>query len=95
MLERALLLASRFDWTKDAEIAAAFDCVTVNGQRALRDNAAALSSLLSPGNDANFLMLPAETLGDAIAQRPKERVVVSRGEIVAQHGKLLHSRSVD
>jgi cytosine deaminase len=91
MLERAMLLCYRFDWTKDAEIAAAFDCVTTNGARALGHPPA---QDLAVGSDASFVLIEAETLGDAIARRPRQRIVVSHGEIVACDGQLVQSRSM-
>ncbi len=93
MLERAMLLCYRFDWTKDTEIAAAFDCITANGHQALTGMAGMQASSLTPGNVANFLIIDAETLGDAVARRPKERTIVSRGQIVAQDGRLLPHRT--
>jgi len=75
MLERALLLAQRFDWRKDDELASAFDSATTAGARAL-----GLAGYgLAPGHAANFILLPAENLSDAIARRPHQRTVVSRG----------------
>ena len=88
MLERAMLLAFRFEWAKDAELASAFDSATYAGARAL-----GLSGYgLEPGNAANFVILPAETLGDALARRPAERRVVSHGRIVAEDGCFLDTR---
>jgi cytosine deaminase len=94
MLERALLLALRFDWTKDAEIAAAFDCVTVNGARAL-GLAIGLGDGpgggpggygIEPGCAADCLLIDAETLGDAIARRSRDRIVIRGGDIIAENG---------
>src|SRR5215470_3539014 len=88
MLERALLLAMRFDWRKDEELASAFDCATTAGARAL-----GLAGYgLAPGHAANFILLPAENLSDALARRPQQRTVVSRGKVVARDGRFLESR---
>lgn len=90
MLERAMLLAFRFDWAKDTELAAAFDCATQAGAKALN-----LPDYgLEVGKAANFMLLPAETLGDALVRRPQQRTIVSRGQIVARDGQLLASRLV-
>lgn len=88
MLERALLLALRFDWTKDAEIATAFDCVTANGARALGLPSGPGGYGLAPGCAADLLLIAAETLGDALARRPRDRVVIRSGEIIAQDGAM-------
>jgi cytosine deaminase len=82
MLERALFLAMRFDWAKDAELAAAFDCVTQGGAKALGLEGYGLA----PGNPANLVLLPAETIGMAIAERRPDRLVIAHGKVVAENG---------
>jgi cytosine deaminase len=89
MLERALLLALRFDWTKDTEIAAAVDCVTGNGARALgidRDYG------LQAGCAADVVLIAAETLGDAVGRRSRDRLVIRRGEVIASNGEMTAHR---
>ena len=88
MLERAMLLAYRFDWEKDEELASALDSATVAGARALGLNGYGLA----PGHSANFILLPAENVGDAVVGRPQERTVVSRGRVVARDGRFLDPR---
>lgn len=85
MLERALLLALRLDWTRDADIAAAFDCVTGRAAQALGLRRYGLEI----GCDADFLLIAAETLGDAIARRPTDRLVIRGGAVIAEAGKLI------
>ena len=88
MLERAMLLSQRFDWRKDEELASAFDSATSAGARAL-----GLTGYgLAPGHAANFILLPAENLSDAMARRPQQRTVVSRGMVIARDGHFLDSR---
>jgi cytosine deaminase len=82
MLERALFLAMRFDWAKDAELAAAFDCVTQGGAKALGLEGYGLA----PANPANLVLLPAETIGMAIAERRPDRLVIAHGKVVAENG---------
>jgi cytosine deaminase len=90
MLERALLLALRFDWRNDEELASAFHSATVAGARAL-----GLTGYgLAPGHAANFILLPAETLSDALVRRPQERIVVSRGKVIARDGHFLDPRQI-
>ena len=90
MLERALFLALRFDWRNDEELASAFDSATIAGARAL-----GLTGYgLAPGHAANFILLPAENLSDALARRPQERIVVSRGKVIARDGHFLDPRQI-
>jgi cytosine deaminase len=91
MLERAMLLAQRFDWRKDEDLASAFDSATTAGARAL-----GLTGYgLAPGHAANFILLPAENLSDALARRPHQRTVVSRGKVIARDGRFLYSAADD
>lgn len=82
MLERALLVAFRFGWNKDDELAAALDIVTAGGARALGLAAYGLDA----GCRADLVLIESETLGAAVVDHPHERTVVSRGRIVAQAG---------
>ncbi|MCK1790544.1 amidohydrolase family protein [Pseudomonas violetae] len=87
MLERAMLLAFRFDLNKDDELAAAFDAATVNGARALGVE----NYGLQIGGPADFLLMPVQTLGEAVVTRPP-RQVYRRGQLIACNGRLLDSR---
>ncbi|MFP3518059.1 amidohydrolase family protein [Pseudomonas sp. SIMBA_077] len=87
MLERAMLLAFRFDLNKDEELAAAFDAATVNGALALGCDQYGLEI----GKPANFLLMAVQTLGEAVVSRPV-RQVYRRGELIASQGRLLESR---
>ncbi len=90
MLERAFLLAFRFEWGKDSEFAAAFDCATAAGAKAL----GVAAHGLEVGRPANFMFLDAANIGDALCRRPAARSIVRHGEVIAETGKLLHSRVV-
>ncbi|MGH8389113.1 MAG: amidohydrolase family protein [Pseudomonas sp.] len=87
MLERAMLLAFRFDLNKDEELAAAFDAATVNGARALGCEGYGLEL----GRPADFLLMPVQTLGEAVVSRPL-RQVYRGGQLIAAGGRLLESR---
>ncbi|AWY39523.1 cytosine deaminase [Pseudomonas putida] len=87
MLERAMLLAFRFDLSKDEELAAAFEAATVNGARALGVE----SHTLQIGQPADFLLMPVQTLGEAVVSRPV-RQVYRGGQLIASGGRLLESR---
>ncbi|VVO66607.1 N-isopropylammelide isopropyl amidohydrolase [Pseudomonas fluorescens] len=87
MLERAMLLAFRFDLNKDEELAAAFEAATVNGARALGCRGYGLEV----GQAADFLLMPVQTLGEAVVSRPV-RQVYRAGRLIAANGALLDSR---
>lgn len=87
MLERAMLLAFRFDLNKDDELAAAFEAATVNGARALGCEGYGVEI----GQPADFLLMPVQTLGEAVVARPV-RQVYRGGELIASGGRLLGSR---
>lgn len=87
MLERAMLLAFRFDLNKDEELTTAFDAASLHGARALGLH----SHGLTLGSPADFLLLDAESLGEAVVARPSRRVYRA-GQLVAEHGRLLESR---
>lgn len=83
MLERAFLLAYLFDWSRDEQLALAFHCITEGGAKAigLKDYG------LAPGKKADFLLLEAETIGEAIVMHPQARSVFKGGVLVAEGGK--------
>lgn len=82
MLERAMLMALRFGWSKDEDLAMAFDAVSQGGAKAL--NVASYG--LDVGCQANLLLLPAENIAEAVVNRSLQRTVVSRGKVVARDG---------
>jgi cytosine deaminase len=83
-----MLQAYRFYSRTDEGLSAAFDASTVNGARALAGKAYGLEI----GQPADFLLLPAETLAQAVVDRPAARTVFRRGQVVARDGRLLESR---
>jgi cytosine deaminase len=83
MLERAMLIALRFGWSKDDDLAAAFDIVSAGGARALGIESYGIAA----GRPANFVLVSAENLPEAVVDRNLRRTVVSRGRIVARDGK--------
>ncbi len=88
MLERAMLLAYRFDWGKDAELRQALDAATSSGAKALEISDYGLTL----GGAADFVLVKAENAGDAVVRRPKERIVVKGGKVIARDGMFLESR---
>ncbi|MCW5261418.1 cytosine deaminase [Verminephrobacter eiseniae] len=83
MLERAMLIALRYRWNKDQELAMAFDIVSAGGARAL----GIANYGLEVGCPANFVLVPAENPSEALINRPAMRTVISRGRIVARAGQ--------
>ncbi|MGJ8547732.1 MAG: amidohydrolase [Sulfitobacter sp.] len=85
MLERAFLTAYRFDWNSDEEFARAIDCATINAARAIgRDTQG-----LAVGSKADFVMIDAQSPGDALCRRPGARRVVRGGKLLAVDGTIL------
>ncbi len=66
--------------TGDAEIRAMFDCVTVNGARALRRDGYGLDA----GCWADLVLLQARSVIDAIRLRPARLAVIRRGRVIAE-----------
>ncbi|MCY1231387.1 N-isopropylammelide isopropyl amidohydrolase [compost metagenome] len=85
MLERAMLLAFRFNLRRDEEIAACLRAATVNGARAL-----GLAHYgLEPGCHASGVLLPVRNVAEAVVSRPHRRSVISKGRLVARNGHFL------
>ena len=79
MLERAFLTAFRFDWNTDEDFQRALGCATTQAARAI-----GLADYgLHLGGRADFVMIDAMNLGDALCRRPTARRVVRRGIVVA------------
>lgn len=82
MLDRARLIAMRFGWSKDEQLAAAFDIVSQGGAQAL----GIADYGLAPGCAANLLLLPAQNIAEGVVSAPLARTVISRGRVVARDG---------
>lgn len=81
-LERAWLMAYRFDWGKDEQLLAALDAVTGSAARAIGRPEPALAV----GEPADVLLVKAVNVPDAVVRRPKERIVLKAGRVVARDG---------
>ena len=58
-----------------------------------RKGAAALTDYgLEVGGLADFVLVKAENVADAVVRRPRERIVVKGGYIIARDGAFLDSR---
>jgi cytosine deaminase len=85
MLDRAMMIGYRANFRHDEELALAFDMVT----RTAADVLGIAPYGIAPGGAADFVVVEAETLAEAIASRPRRKLVVKGGRIVAKDGVLV------
>lgn len=85
MLDRAMMIAYRANFRHDAELALAFEMVTAAGARVL-----GLADYgLRAGGPADFVAVEAATLAEAVATRPRRKLVVKAGRVIARDGALV------
>ncbi|RPH44440.1 MAG: cytosine deaminase [Burkholderiales bacterium] len=82
MLERAMLVGLRNNFRRDEDVELAFHTCTRGGADAMR----IAGYGLEPGCAADLVIVPGETVTDAVVSRPTDRVVVKRGVVVARGG---------
>lgn len=82
MLERAMLLGLRNNFRRDDELRLALDVCSVGGARVMGIEAYGLAE----GCAADLLIVPGETVAEAVVSRPTKRRVIKRGRIVARDG---------
>ena len=82
MLERVALAGYLFGWNEDERLLAGLDRVTTAPARALGDT----SATLQPGDAADFTLVPANSLQEAIVSQPSGRIVYRRGCMVSRAG---------
>ena len=85
MLERAMFVGLRNNLRRDDELALALDVVTSGGARALGIEGYGLA----PGCIGDLVLVAAETMAEAVAQRPGGRTVIKRGRVVARDEPLV------
>lgn len=85
MLLRTFLVAYRNNFRRDADLELALHIATQGSAQVIgaRDDG------LTPGASADLVLLEAENHLAAIIERPKERLVVKRGRVVARAGECL------
>jgi cytosine/adenosine deaminase-related metal-dependent hydrolase len=84
MLERAMLIGLRNNLRRDEEVEIALDICTYGGARM-----AGLTEYgLAVDCAADLVILPGETVVEAVVARPADRTVIKRGKIVSTHGEL-------
>jgi cytosine deaminase len=82
MLERVALAGYLFDWNDDARLLAGLEHVTSIASTLLGD----LPATLQPGQPADFTLVRAASLQEAVVVQPKERSVYRAGRVVAENG---------
>lgn len=85
MLERAMLVGLRNNFRRDEEVQLALDVCTYGGAKVME-----LADYgLDVGCAADLVIMPGETVVEAVVARPADRTVVKRGRIVARRGELV------
>ena len=85
MLERAMMIGYRANFRHDEELALAFDMVTAAAARVL----GIMPYGIAVGGPADFVVVEAGSLAEAVAARPRRKLVIKAGRIVAKDGVLV------
>ncbi len=85
MLERAMLIGLRNNFRRDEEVGWALECVTVEAARGCGFTEYGLAE----GCRAEFVLVDARSVAEAVVAQPVRRLVVSGGRIVARDGRLV------
>jgi len=85
MLERAMMIGYRANFRRDEELAFAFDMVSAAAARVL----GLLPYGVAAGGPADFVVVDAGSVPEAVATRPRRKLVVKAGRIIARDGVLL------
>jgi cytosine deaminase len=85
MLERAMMIGYRANFRHDAELALAFDMVT----KAAADVLGIKDHGIAVGGPADVVVVEAGSLAEAVATRPRRKLVVKAGRVVAKDGVLV------
>ncbi len=85
MLERAMMIGYRANFRHDHELQFAFDMVTGAAARVL-----GLEDYgIEVGAAADFVAVEAGSIAEAVAMRPRRKLVIKGGKVVAKDGVLL------
>lgn len=82
MLERAVFVGLRNNFRRDDELRMALDVCTTEGAKVME----IADYGLAEGKAADLVLLPGETLAEAIVTRSPRRRVIKRGRVVARDG---------
>ncbi len=84
MLERAMMIGYRANFRHDHELKFAFEMVTGAAARVL----GVADYGIAVGGPADFVAVEAGSVAEAVATRPRRKLVIKAGKIVAQDGVL-------
>ena len=84
MLERAMLIGLRNNFRRDEEIEIALDLCSYGGAKIMGLDKYGLTV----GCAADLVLVPAETLAEAVVSRPANRSVIKWGRVVVRNGAL-------
>jgi cytosine deaminase len=82
MLERAMFVGLRNNFRRDDEVRLALDVCTTEGAKVMEIEGYGLAV----GCVADLVLLPTESIAEAVATRPAQRRVIKRGKVVARDG---------
>ena len=85
MLERAMMIGYRANFRHDHELQLAFEMVTGAAARVLGIEADGIAV----GGPADFVAVEAGSVAEAVAARPRRKLVIKGGKIVARDGVLV------
>ena len=85
MLERAMMIGYRANFRHDHELQLAFEMVTGAAARVLGIEAYGIAV----GGPADFVAVEAGSVAEAVAARPRRKLVIKGGKIVARDGVLV------
>ncbi|MEZ5935630.1 MAG: amidohydrolase family protein [Alphaproteobacteria bacterium] len=82
MLERAMLVSQRNNFRRDDEVEMALDVCTFGGAAVMERG----DYGLAPGCSGDLVLVEAESLAEAVANRPPRKLVVKAGRVTARDG---------
>ena len=85
MLDRAMMIGYRANFRHDEELALAFDMVTKTAADVLGIEGYGIAA----GGPADFVVVEAGSLAEAVAARPRRKLVIKAGRLVARDGLLV------
>jgi len=85
LLERAALVCDRQDFRADDDLALALDLVSTVPAAILGREIADLT----PGSPADLMLVAAGSRAEAVASRPRDRIVIKAGRVIARDGALI------
>jgi cytosine/adenosine deaminase-related metal-dependent hydrolase len=85
MLQRAMIVGMRNNLRRDDEVKLALEAVSTEGAR----GCGFADYGLAPGDRADLVLVPAETVAEAVVAQPPRTLVVAAGRVVARDGALV------